>query len=125
VSYENLQKDRRGISRIWHAIGYSVAGIRAAWLETAFRQESIAAIVLFPIAFWIGRNWIEVVLLIGSTLFVIIVEIINTAIEASIDRISGEWHPVSKKAKDLGSAAVLLSLLLCVGIWGAAIYQHF
>jgi diacylglycerol kinase (ATP) len=125
VSYENLQKDRRGISRIWHAIGYSVAGIRAAWLETAFRQESIAAIVLFPIAFWIGSNWIEVVLLIGSTMFVIIVELINTAIEASIDRISGEWHPVSKKAKDLGSAAVLLSLLLCVGIWGAAIYQHF
>jgi diacylglycerol kinase (ATP) len=58
-------------------------------------------------------------------MFVIIVELINTAIEASIDRISGEWHPVSKKAKDLGSAAVLLSLLLCVGIWGAAIYQHF
>jgi hypothetical protein len=77
--------------------------------------------VLLPLAFWIGRGWVEVALLAGSVLLVMIVELLNTGIEAAIDRIGPEWHDLSKRAKDMGSAAVLLALLLAGGIWTAAI----
>lgn len=120
----NLQKQRRGLHRMLHATRYSLLGLRAAWGETAFRQESIAALVLVPAAFWLGKSWIEVALLAGSVVLLMIVELLNTAVEAAIDRIGPEWHVLSGRAKDLGSAAVLLSLLLCMGIWGAAIYQR-
>jgi diacylglycerol kinase (ATP) len=121
----NPQKLRRGLSRVWHAAGYSLAGLRAGWGETAFRQEALAAIVLVPGAFWLGRSWVEVALLAGAVLLVMMVELLNTAIEAAIDRIGLERHPLSKRAKDMGSAAVLLALLLAGGIWCAALYQHF
>lgn len=121
----NPQKDRKGISRIWHATGYSLAGIKAGWAEPAFRQELIAAFVLIPSAFWLGRNWVEIALLIGVVIAVMVVELLNTAVEAAIDRIGPEWHTLSKRAKDMGSAAVLLSLLLCVGVWIAALWTHF
>ncbi len=120
----NPQKARRGLSRIWHALGYSFEGLRAGWHETAFRQETLAAVVLLPLSLWIGRHWVETALLAGSVLLVMIVELLNTGIETAIDRIGPEWHDLSKRAKDMGSAAVLLSLLLCAGIWAAAIYQH-
>jgi diacylglycerol kinase (ATP) len=120
----NPQKLRTGFNRIWHAAGYSLAGLRAGWGETAFRQEAVAAIVLVPLAFWLGRNWVETALLAGSVLLVMIVELLNTGIEAAIDRIGPEWHALSKRAKDMGSAAVLLALLLAGGIWGAAIVQR-
>jgi diacylglycerol kinase (ATP) len=120
----NPQKDRRGLSRVWHATGYSFAGLRAGWGETAFRQESIAAIALLPAAFWLGQHWTEVALLAGSVLLVMIVELLNTGLETAIDRVGPEWHALSKRAKDMGSAAVLLSLLLCVGIWAAALMQR-
>ena len=116
---------RRGLSRIWHALGYSVEGLRAGWHEAAFRQEALAALVLLPLSFWIGRNWVETALLAGAVFFVMIVELLNTGIETAIDRIGPEWHDLSKRAKDMGSAAVLLSLLLCTGIWCAALYQRF
>nr|MBP6667407.1 diacylglycerol kinase [Ottowia sp.] len=87
--------------------------------------EAIAAIVLLPVAFWLGRSWTEAALLAGSVLFVMIVELLNTGIETAIDRIGPEWHDLSKRAKDMGSAAVLLSLLLAGGIWLAALYTHF
>lgn len=80
---------------------------------------------MVPLAFWLGQNWIEVALLAGSVLLVMIVELLNTGIEAAIDRISLEWHPLAKRAKDMGSAAVLLALLVCLGIWSAALYQRF
>ena len=125
TSPANQQKLRRGLSRVWHAAGFSLAGLRAGWDEPAFRQEAIAAIVLVPLAFWLGRSWVETALLAGSVLIVMAIELLNTAVEAAIDRIGPEWHGLSKRAKDMGSAAVLLSLVLCAGIWLAALYQNF
>lgn len=121
----NAQKSRTGLNRMWHAGGYSWAGLRAGWGETAFRQEALAAMVLIPLSFWVGRSWIETVLLAGSVVFVMVVELLNTGIETAIDRIGPEWHDLSKRAKDMGSAAVLLSLLLCAGIWIAAVVQRW
>ena len=119
----NPQKARTGLSRVLHAGGYSIQGLAAGWHETAFRQEAIAALILLPLAFWLGQNWVETALLAGSILLVLIVELLNSGIESAIDRIGPEWHDLSKRAKDMGSAAVLLSLLLCAGIWVAAIQQ--
>ncbi|MGC4365504.1 diacylglycerol kinase [Hydrogenophaga sp. R2] len=121
----NAQKLRTGLSRMQHAFGYSLAGLRSGWGETAFRQEIIAAIVLVPAAFWLGQTWVETALLAGSVMLVLMVELLNTGIESAIDRIGPEWHDLSKRAKDMGSAAVLLSLLLCLGIWGAAIWSRW
>lgn len=121
----NPQKLRTGLSRVWHAAGYSIAGLRAGWGETAFRQEVLAAVVLLPASFWLGRSWVETSLLAGSVLLVMIVELLNTGIETAIDRIGPEWHDLSKRAKDMGSAAVLLSLVLAGGIWIAALVQRF
>jgi diacylglycerol kinase (ATP) len=121
----NQQKFRTGFDRVRHAAGYSLAGLRAGWSETAFRQEAIAAIFLMPCAFWLGRGWVEIALLAGSVLIVMTVELLNTGIETAIDRIGPEWHDLSKRAKDMGSAAVLLSLVLCAGVWFAALYQRF
>ena len=117
----NAQKNRRGLSRMWHAAGYSLAGLRAGWSETAFRQEALASLVLVPAAFWLGRNWMETAVLAGTVMLVLIVELLNTGIEAAIDRIGPEWHGLSKRAKDMGSAAVLLCLLLCAGTWTLAL----
>ena len=121
----NPQKARTGLNRIWHAAGYSIEGLRAGWNEKAFRQEAIAAMVLLPLSLWLGRSWVEVALLAGSVVIVMIVELLNTGIETAIDRIGPEWHDLSKRAKDMGSAAVLLALLLCMGIWAAALFQRF
>jgi diacylglycerol kinase (ATP) len=121
----NPQKLRTGLNRIWHAAGYSLAGLRAGWAETAFRQEAMAAIVLLPGSFWLATGWVEAALLAGSVLIVLIVELLNTGIETVVDRIGPEWHDLSKRAKDMGSAAVLLSVLLCGGIWLAALWQRF
>lgn len=121
----NPQKQRSGLSRIWHAAGYSVAGLRAGWHEAAFRQEAIASVVLVPAAFWLGRNWVEIVLLVGTVILILIVELLNTGIETAIDRVGPEWHALSMRAKDMSSAAVLLSLLLCAGTWAMALFQRF
>ncbi|MES2977765.1 MAG: diacylglycerol kinase [Pseudomonadota bacterium] len=117
----NPQKLRTGLNRMWHALGYSFSGLIAGWGEPAFRQEAIAAVVLLPAAFWLGQDRLEVALLAGSVLLVMIVELLNTGIETAIDRIGPEWNHLSKRAKDMGSAAVLLSLALCAGIWVAAL----
>ena len=121
----NAQKSRTGLHRVWHATRYSLHGLRAAWSESAFRQEAMAALVLVPLAFWLGRSWVEVALLAGAAVLLMVVELLNSAVEAAIDRVGPEWHALSKRAKDLGSAAVLLTLLLCAGIWCAALYQRF
>ena len=120
----NPQKDRKGLSRVWHATGYSLAGLRAGWGETAFRQEAIASLVLIPAAFWLGQSWVETALMVASVVMVMVVELLNTAVETAIDRVGPEWHDLSKRAKDMGSAAVLLSLLVCAGIWTAALVQR-
>ncbi len=121
----NAQKSRQGLTRLWHATGYSLAGLRAAWGETAFRQEAIAAIVLVPLAAYLSQTWVEFALLAGSVVAVMVVELLNTGVEAAIDRVGPEWHPLSKRAKDMGSAAVLLSLLMAACIWLLALYQRF
>ena len=94
------------------------------WQEKAFRQEVILFLVLAPVAFVLGQSWVEVSLLIGSIIFVMVTELLNTGVESAIDRIGPEWHDLSKRAKDMGSAAVLLSLLLCIGIWTAAVWHY-
>ena len=125
MSDVNPQKDRKGLSRVLHATGYSMAGLRAGWKEPAFRQEALAAVVLLPISLWLGKNWVETALLAAAVVLVMIVELLNTAVEAAIDRVGPEWHDLSKQAKDMGSAAVLLSLLLCLGVWAAALWHRF
>jgi diacylglycerol kinase (ATP) len=121
----NPFKGRTGIDRVVRAIGYSIDGLKTAYRgESAFRQEFWAAVVLVPGAFWLGRNWIEVGVLCGSVLLVLIVELLNSGIEAAIDRVSFELHDLSKRAKDLASAAVFLSLLLCSGVWAAALWHR-
>ncbi len=119
------QKSRKGLSRIWHAAGYSIAGLRAGWHETAFRQEAIAAIVLVPLAAWLATSWVEFVLLAGSVVMLMVVELLNTGIETAIDRIGPEWHALSKRAKDMGSAAVLLTILVTATVWILALVQRF
>ncbi len=121
----NPQKNRHGVTRWWYATGYSFAGLRAGWGEPAFRQEALVAVVALPLSLWLGQNWVETALLAGSVILLMVVELLNTAIETAIDRIDMQWHALSKRAKDMGSAAVLLSLLLCMGIWSAAIYHRF
>ena len=121
----NPHKGRTGLDRIVRATGYSWQGLQSAVSsESAFRQELAAAVVLVPIAFWLGRTWVEVALLAGSVLLVMIVELLNSAVEAVVDRVSFEHHELSKRAKDFGSAAVALALLLCGGIWIAALWSR-
>ena len=121
----DAQKRRTGLKRMAHAFGYSLAGLRSGWGETAFRQEALAAMVMVPAAFWLGQTWVETALLVASVVLVMVVELLNTGIETAIDRIGPEWHDLSKRAKDMGSAAVLLSLMLCVGIWAAALWARW
>lgn len=122
----NPHKGRRGIDRVMHATGHSIDGLRAAYRnESAFRQEFWLALTLLPAAFWIGRGWVEVGLLLGSAVLVLIVELLNSGIEAAVDRVSFELHDLSKRAKDFASAAVFLALLLCASIWLAALWQRF
>jgi diacylglycerol kinase (ATP) len=122
----NPHKGRTGLDRVIRATGYSISGLKTAYRgESAFRQEFWLAVVLTPLAFWLGRGWVEIALLMGTVLIVLIVELLNSGIEAAIDRVSFEWHDLSKRAKDLASAAVFLSLMLCAGVWGAAVWQRF
>lgn len=121
----NPQKQRRGLRRIWHALGYSLHGLATGWQGHAFRLETLLAVVLLPLSLFVGQSWAESALLAGSVVLVLIVELINSGIETAIDRIGHEWHDLSRRAKDLGSAAVLLSLVLCVGIWSAALLSRY
>ncbi|AMO67210.1 diacylglycerol kinase [Zhongshania aliphaticivorans] len=109
---------RTGVAHVLDAYRYSLKGLRAAWRhEVAFRQEIALAALLLPLSLWLGTNASERALLIGSVVIVIVVELLNSAIEAIVDRISTELHPLSGQAKDLGSAAVMLSMLLCLSCW--------
>ncbi|MDM4767440.1 diacylglycerol kinase [Pelomonas sp. SE-A7] len=125
MSKTNPHKGRAGLDRIIHAAGYSMEGLKAAYTgESAFRQETWLCVVATPVAFWLGRNWVEVALLLGSLALLLIVELLNSAVEAAIDRISFDRHELSKRAKDIGSAAVFIALMLCAGIWGTALWQR-
>ena len=121
----NPHKGRTGVDRVVHAAAWSLNGLSLAYRsESAFRQEFWLAVVLVPAAFWVGRGWVEVTLLIGAVIQLLIVELLNSGIEAAIDRVSFEFHDLSKRAKDMASAAVFLSLLLCAGVWAAALWQR-
>ncbi len=112
-----------GLRRIFSACGYSYKGLRSCWRnEAAFRQEVLASIILIPLGFYLGAGGVEKALLVGSCLFVLIVEVLNSGIEAVVDRIGHEHHDLSGLAKDLGSAAVMLSLVLLTLIWALILF---
>ena len=115
---ESPFKGKTGIKRLLNAIRYSASGFQIAFSkEDAFRQEIFLALILIPSAFYIASSASELVLLISSTLIVPIIELLNSAIEATVDRISLEKHQLAKRAKDIGSAAVFLSLVNLVAVW--------
>ena len=122
---DNPHKRRTGVNRLYHAWRFSLRGLRHAWSEAAFRLETLLALLLVPGAFWIGRTWLEITALICVLVLVLVVELLNTAIEVVIDRIGPEWHDLSGKAKDLGSAAVLLASLAAGLTWGLALWSRF
>ncbi|HKY09303.1 MAG TPA: diacylglycerol kinase [Candidatus Binatia bacterium] len=106
------------VRRIWLATCYSWQGLRAGWrTQAALRYEFSLSLIVIPVALWIGRSAVERSLLIGSWLFVIVVELINSALETVVDRIGSDLHELSGRAKDLGSAAVFCSIVLTVTIW--------
>ncbi|MDQ8022626.1 MAG: diacylglycerol kinase [Moraxellaceae bacterium] len=116
---ESPFKGKTGLKRIWNAFHYSLDGLRAAYKhEDAFRQEVLMAIVLLPVALFSPVGGTEKALLIGSVFLVLIVELVNSAVEATVDRISLESHKLAKRAKDIGSAAVLITLLNLALVWG-------
>jgi diacylglycerol kinase (ATP) len=122
---ESPYKGETGLRRILSATRNSIAGFREALRhEDAFRQELIVAAVFIPAAFWVGTTGVQRALLIGSVLLVLIVELLNSAIEATVDRISFENHRLAKRAKDIGSAAVMLALLNAVLIWGLVVIER-
>ena len=117
-------KGNRGIKRILLAAGYSVKGLRAAFVhEAAFRQELLLSVILIPLAFWLDVQLSERLLMVSSLVLVLIVELLNSAIEAVVDRIGSEWHELSGRAKDIGSAAVFLSLLITSYIWLSILWE--
>jgi len=115
-----------GIRRILRATKFSAQGFRHAWKhEAAFRQELALTLVLLPIAFWLGQSPVERLMLIGSCINVLAVELLNSAIESTVDRFGNEHHELSGRAKDLGSAAVFVSLVIVVLVWATVAWQRF
>lgn len=122
---QTVPKGRTGIERLAYASVYSMQGFVAAVRhEAAFRQELVAAAIMLPAALWLGATWTERALLVGTVLIVLIVELLNSGLEAVVDRVSLDFHELSKRAKDYGSAAVMISLLLCALVWTAALWSR-
>jgi diacylglycerol kinase (ATP) len=118
AAMESPYKGKTGLRRLVNATGYSIAGLAAAARhENAFRQELSLAAVLVPAGIWLGGGGVERALLVGSVLLVLVVELVNSAVEAAVDRVSLDDHNLAKRAKDLGSAAVMLSLLNVWVVW--------
>ena len=121
---ESPFKGKTGLRRVWNALTYSLAGLKAAYLcEDAFRQEVILAALLIPVALLLPVPWLGRGLMIASVLLVLIIELLNSAIEAVVDRVSLENHRLAKRAKDIGSAAVLVSLILVMVVWGCVLME--
>lgn len=120
---ESPHKGKTGLRRVWNALFYSIDGLRAAYRhEDAFRQEVLLAVLLIPAACFVPVSGLGKAMLIGSVLLVLVVELLNSAVEATVDRISLENHRLAKRAKDIGSAAVLLSLANVTIVWGLVIF---
>lgn len=116
-------KRKTGFARVFAATRYSVDGLRLALKsETAFRQEFALFLVLAPLGYWLGNSDLERIALVGVLVVVLIVELLNTAVEAVVDRVSADFHELSRQAKDLGSAAVFLSLCLVVFTWSLILF---
>lgn len=117
--HESPFKGKTGLMRVFNALRYSIDGLRAAFKhEDAFRQECLLAVILIPLALFLPVSAPGKAMLIGSVLLLMIVELINSAIEATVDRVSLERHQLAKRAKDIGSAAVLLALINLAAVWG-------
>jgi diacylglycerol kinase (ATP) len=115
---ENPHKGRTGLTRLLNATRYSLAGLtQAIRHEEAFRQELMLAAVMAPLGLWLGSNGVERALLVGSVLLVLIVELLNSALEATVDRVSLDEHPLAARAKDMGSAAVMVALVNAGVVW--------
>ena len=115
---ESPYKGKTGVKRLFNAFNYSCAGLKEAYRnEDAFRQEVLLAIILLPMAFWIHTTFVGRAMLIGSVMLLLITELLNSAIEATVDRISLDDHKLAKRAKDIGSAAVLITLVNLVLVW--------
>ncbi|MBY7701006.1 diacylglycerol kinase [Vibrio harveyi] len=115
-----MKPGKTGIRRILDATGYSLQGLKAAWInEAAFRQELVLTLVLSIAAFLLPFTMLERTMMISSLLLVVIVELINSAIEAVVDRVSDDWHELSGRAKDIGSAAVFVALVLALFVWAS------
>ncbi|WP_435946545.1 diacylglycerol kinase [Dryocola sp. BD586] len=120
-----MANNTAGFTRIIKAAGYSWKGLRAAWInEAAFRQEGVAAVIAIAVACGLDVDAITRILLIGSVVLVMIVEILNSAIEALVDRVGTDYHELSGRAKDMGSAAVLIAIILAVATWGTLLWPH-
>ena len=121
-----MKQQKGGLKRIISASKHSTLGFKFAWInEAAFRQEAVAFCILFPAAFWLGSSLVEIILLVSTCFFVLITEILNSAIEAVVDRIGTERHPLAGSAKDLGSAAVFTSIALLIFTWAMIAYDRF
>lgn len=121
---ESPFKGKTGLRRVWNALNYSLEGLKAAYLcEDAFRQEVILAALLIPLAFFLPVPWTGRGLMVASVLLVLVVELLNSAIEAVVDRVSLENHRLAKRAKDIGSAAVLVSLLIVMVVWTCVLME--
>ncbi|MGH1372313.1 MAG: diacylglycerol kinase [Cellvibrionaceae bacterium] len=122
----NPLKGKTGVKRIINAFGYSLQGFRNAWRnEAAFRQESVLVLILLPVALWLDVSVLERVALVSVLALVLIVELLNSAVEAAIDRIGPELHELSGRAKDFGSAAVFVALTLTLYVWGVILYDNY
>jgi diacylglycerol kinase (ATP) len=120
---ESPFKGKTGLRRLINAFGYSKEGFKAAFKhEDAFRQEVFLTIVLIPLAFYLGKSPVEKALMIASVLLVLIVELLNSAIEAAVDHTSTDHHALAKRAKDIGSAAVFVALAIVVSVWGLVLF---
>ncbi|MHB8347775.1 MAG: diacylglycerol kinase [Acidiferrobacterales bacterium] len=118
MRFRKVQQRITDLGRVVRAAGNSLSGLRAAFrTEAAFRQEVVAFVLLGPLGLWLGRNGVERALLVGSLLQVLIVELLNSAVEAAVDRVGRNWHKLSGRAKDMGSAAVALAVLLAALVW--------
>jgi diacylglycerol kinase (ATP) len=123
---ESPFKGKTGLTRLWNALHYSITGLKDAYrLEDAFRQEVLLAVILIPAAIFIPVSGIAHALMIGSVLLVLIVELLNSAVEATVDRVGLEKHLLSKRAKDIGSAAVLVALLNVLAVWSCVLADRF
>ena len=115
-----------GLRRLLHACRYSLQGLAAALRhEAAFRQETALALILVPLSIWVGRTTLEAMVLLGVIVLLLVVELLNSAVEAVADAVTVDHHPLLGRAKDLGSAAVMLTLLFAGGVWACVLIERF